>query len=183
MSEDLSRHLHILASDSFQGRETGEIGQKMAAKYISNIFSSYNIPPLYNGTDSATYYQKLQLELLNPSGATITYHGKEYTFLKDFYYFSGFDDFKLTKKNILFLGYGIESDVYNDYKDQDVTDKVILVLSGEPRNKKGKYLITDNKTPSVWTTNRKKKRQTAKKNGAAAIMIVSENYKIGRAHV
>ena len=175
--DDLNKHLNILASDSFLGRETGEIGQKMAAKYISNVFLSYDIPPIYNNTDSATYYQKFQLEL--PSGAIIKNKNKTYTFIDNFYYFSGFSDFNIKNEDVLFLGYGIESEIYNDYKDQDVRGKVLLVLNGEPRNKKGKSLITETKTPSVWTTSNTKKSITASENGAIALLIISENY-IGR---
>ena len=36
--EDLKKHLDILASDSLEGRETGKLGQKMAADYIMNHF-------------------------------------------------------------------------------------------------------------------------------------------------
>ncbi len=176
LKDDLSIHLHILASDSFQGRETGEIGQKMAAKYISNSFASNNIPPLHNNTDSATYFQKFQIELCSPSGAKIINKSKTYNFIDDFYYFSGFSDINLEQKDILFLGYGIESDTYNDYKDNDVKGKILLVLNGEPRNKKGRSLITGTNTQSVWTTNRKKKIQTATNNGAAAILVILENY-------
>ena len=32
-AEDLSEYLHVLASDEYEGRETGKKGQKMAAKY------------------------------------------------------------------------------------------------------------------------------------------------------
>ena len=36
--EELSKHLHIIASDSFAGRETGYEGQKLAADYLINSF-------------------------------------------------------------------------------------------------------------------------------------------------
>jgi len=176
LSKDLSKHLHIIASDSFQGRETGEIGQKMAAKYIAKMFESYKIPPLYDDENNPTYYQKVPIELLDPSKAKINVNGNKYSYINDFFFFNEFDDINLSKNKILFLGYGIQSDVYNDYKNQDVKDKILLILNGEPGNKRGKYLISGNKNPSVWSTNRKKKSQTAKKNGAAAIFIISENY-------
>ena len=48
--EDLQRHLHILASDSLEGRETGQKGQKMAADYIMNHFKNIGIPPYKDNT-------------------------------------------------------------------------------------------------------------------------------------
>ena len=56
--EDLKRHLNILASDSLEGRETGEKGQKMAADYIMNHFKDIGIPP-YN---KKSYYQKFRVK-------------------------------------------------------------------------------------------------------------------------
>ena len=56
--EDLKRHLEVLASDSLEGRETGEPGQKMAAEYIANHFKNIGIPP-YKWN---TYYQKFRVK-------------------------------------------------------------------------------------------------------------------------
>ena len=42
--KDLQRHITILAGDSLQGRETGKVGQKMAANYIANFFKKIGIP-------------------------------------------------------------------------------------------------------------------------------------------
>ena len=55
--EDLKKHLYILASDSLEGRETGKIGQKMAADYIMNHFKKIGIPPYKR----KTYYQKFKI--------------------------------------------------------------------------------------------------------------------------
>ena len=57
-SEDLEKHLNILASDSLEGRETGQKGQKMAADYIMNHFKSLGIPPY----KKKTYYQKFKVK-------------------------------------------------------------------------------------------------------------------------
>ena len=56
--EDLKNHLCILSSDSLQGRETGRIGQKIAAEYIKDHFISIGIPPYKD----STYYQKFEAE-------------------------------------------------------------------------------------------------------------------------
>ncbi|MGZ3899473.1 MAG: M28 family peptidase, partial [Bacteroidia bacterium] len=41
---DMSKNLHVLASDEYEGRETGKKGQKMAAEYIANQFKAAGIP-------------------------------------------------------------------------------------------------------------------------------------------
>lgn len=55
-SKDLKKHLYIIASDEFQGRETGEPGQKMAAEYLKNEYKSLNIPSPLGGDD---YFQEV----------------------------------------------------------------------------------------------------------------------------
>lgn len=42
-SEDLKTHLYIFASDEFQGRDTGEPGQKKAADYIRNFYKKIGV--------------------------------------------------------------------------------------------------------------------------------------------
>jgi len=44
--DDLRRHLTILASDAYQGRDTGKEGQKMAADYLMEQFRSFGIDPV-----------------------------------------------------------------------------------------------------------------------------------------
>ena len=56
--EDLKKHVQVLASDSLEGRETGEQGQKKAAEYIANCFKKAGIPPFKN----KTYYQKFKVK-------------------------------------------------------------------------------------------------------------------------
>ena len=43
--KDLYKHLSVLASDEYQGRETGQKGQKAAANYIANEFDRLRLTP------------------------------------------------------------------------------------------------------------------------------------------
>jgi Zn-dependent M28 family amino/carboxypeptidase len=56
--EQLKTHLTILASNAFEGRETGEKGQKMAAAYLVSQFKKSGIKA-YKDT---TYYQEYELK-------------------------------------------------------------------------------------------------------------------------
>lgn len=53
---ELKDHLYTFASDEFQGRDTGEPGQKMAAEYLKNEYKSLNIASPLGGDD---YYQEV----------------------------------------------------------------------------------------------------------------------------
>jgi len=57
-TNDLEKHLKILASDSLEGRETGKPGQKMAAHYIASHFKNIGIKPYKKNT----YLQKFKVK-------------------------------------------------------------------------------------------------------------------------
>ena len=53
---ELKEHLYIFASDEFEGRDTGEPGQKMAAEYLKNEYKKLDIASPLGGDD---YYQEV----------------------------------------------------------------------------------------------------------------------------
>jgi len=61
---DLSKHLYIIASAEFEGRETGEPGQKKAADYLKNYYIEQNIASPFGGYD---YFQSIPTEHLRPN--------------------------------------------------------------------------------------------------------------------
>ncbi|WP_425389628.1 M28 family metallopeptidase [Ekhidna sp.] len=56
-ANDLKEHLSVLASDEYEGRETGKKGQKMAAKYIADHFKSLGFEAPVDGS----HFQKFNL--------------------------------------------------------------------------------------------------------------------------
>ena len=55
-SDELKEHLYIFASDEYEGRDSGEPGQKMAAEYLKKEFKNLGIPSPLGGDD---YYQEV----------------------------------------------------------------------------------------------------------------------------
>ena len=55
-ADELKEHLYTFASDEFEGRETGEPGQKKAAEYLKNEYKSLNLPSPIGGDD---YFQEV----------------------------------------------------------------------------------------------------------------------------
>ena len=55
-ANELKEHLYIFASDDFEGRETGEPGQKKAAEYLKTEYKKLNIPSAL-GDDN--YFQEV----------------------------------------------------------------------------------------------------------------------------
>jgi hypothetical protein len=176
-AEDLKTHLSIIASDEYEGRETGKKGQKMAAEYIANHFKNIGIPGAVNGQ----YFQKIPLMMKKNSGQ-ITVNETSYPFFSEFYFFPGFNsDTLIETSEVVFLGYGIEDDNYNDYEGVDVKGKIVMILDGEPHNKKGKSWITKKKIDSDW--NWRSKLKAAKSNGARAVITVVEDFEQKKSRV
>ncbi|QXP68225.1 M28 family metallopeptidase [Polaribacter sp. AHE13PA] len=61
-AENLKTHLYIFASDEFEGRNTGEPGQKKAIKYLKDFYVSQGIASPLGGDD---YFQEVSAEFLN----------------------------------------------------------------------------------------------------------------------
>jgi Zn-dependent M28 family amino/carboxypeptidase len=61
-AKDLGEHLFIYASDAFEGRNTGEPGQKKAVEYLKNFYVSEGIASPLGGAD---YFQEVPAEFLN----------------------------------------------------------------------------------------------------------------------
>ncbi|QHT70264.1 M28 family peptidase [Rhodocytophaga rosea] len=173
---DLSKHLHIIASDSLQGRETGEKGQKMAANYIAGEFFDYGLQPVVTNSDNAkSYYQPF--ELVRRSWGEVfveTAKGKK-EFLKDFFFLGDVTIQEAIQTEVVFVGYGIETDKYSDYNDIDVAGKTVLIWSGEPKDKKGNSLVSGTSTESEWAASYQKKAALARQKGASYVIVVTKD--------
>ena len=171
----MSKNLHVLASDDYEGRETGKKGQKMAAEYIAGQFKAAGIPPYKENT----YYQQYPLNLVLPGPAEVSINNKTYTANKDYYSFPGQNGQRLSVESIVFAGYGIAEDSYNDYVTTDVKDKVVMIMSGEPFSKDSVSLISKTKKPSLWTSYAKVKVEKAREKGALALLVVVDDIEKG----
>ena len=170
--EKLKEHILLLASDSLEGREVGQPGETMAADYMSNYFKEIGIPPYKD----STYYQHIPLEKRNLEAASIEINTTKYKFKTDFYTYPNFGQTKIESESILFLGYGIDSKNYSDY-NTSVEGRVIMIFNGEPKDKKGNYLVSKGKEKSPESSWRFKLNK-AKEKGALAVLFVTDNYKL-----
>lgn len=170
--QNLEKNLRVLASDEYEGRETGEKGQKMAAKYIAEQFKSFGIAPYKENT----YYQEFPLSLQYPGTNQITINGKKFIQNADYFIMPGLPDQSIDAANILFLGYGIKDSLYDDYIGANAKDKILLVLDGEPYDSEKKSLVTGKKEPSLWTLNSRTKSFEALQAGAKAVMVILDDF-------
>ncbi len=59
-SKELKELLYVYASDYFEGRDTGERGQKIAVDFLSNYYRKQNIDP---AIDTNNYFQEMILKI------------------------------------------------------------------------------------------------------------------------
>jgi len=127
-TNELYYHVSILASDTLQGRYPGTTYDKIAAKYIKDQLTSYNLKLLGNkGYQFFTIEKPSQKRFENThlmiDGKRLTY-GIDYTTLPS----RGSDSLC---NNAIFVGYGNR----NDYKNVDVKRKWAVFFKNDDTSK------------------------------------------------
>lgn len=170
--DELKEHLFILAGDEFKGRDTGSEDMRRAAEYLINEYKSIGVPPCIDGS----YIQSYPLKRMRFGASTITNAGKVYEFKKDFYTFGGFDKTTIGDTKVVFAGYGITTEGYDDYAGIDVKDAIVMCIMGEPMDPSGNSIFTGNTNMSEWSDDFRLKRDLAMKRGAKAVLFIESNF-------
>ncbi|MBC9797685.1 M28 family peptidase [Sinomicrobium weinanense] len=172
--QELKDHLYTYASDEFEGRETGQPGQKKAVEYLKDHYEKIGVPA---AKDNGDYFQKVPLEISGMPEATITLNDKSYEIGKDFVTFFAPAKNEYTVNQIVFAGYGIEDEKYSDYTDLDVTGKVIAIMVDEPKGQDGNYLISGTSEASKWSDikiSMPDRLDIAMKKGAKGMLLIDK---------
>ena len=165
------QRLTYLASDELEGRGTGQVGNDKAAEFIAEVFKKNGVRP---AGDDGTYFQNFTLQLKSRIGAgtrlAIGTDGRRVrrpVRLREDFVPLPFSAVGTFKGDVVFAGYGIVNDDegYDDYRDIDVADKVVLVLRRSPRF--GNFGIRDGSFRA--------KASRANARDAAALIIVNRD--------
>jgi len=118
-------HIYFLASDELRGREAGEPGADIAAKYLGTTLRRYGVLPVEGAKEG--YYQPVALrKFSNANEVSITLDGKKYD-----------DAICHTRTNlnkeakVIFIGYGLEEDYK---KGVDYKGNILLAKAGAADN-------------------------------------------------
>jgi hypothetical protein len=178
-TEMIMSHIEFLASWHCRGRETGQKGMDVAAKYIETVFKGAGVKP---AVDFGGYYQdveletltltkdiKLELETIQGSGKAVI-NGK---LKRDFLPIRISGEMAVTAP-VVFAGYGITAPEHNydDYKNLNVEGKIVLVMRHEPGEKDPKSPFDGNKNSIHGTI--LTKILNAQKHGAVGILFVTD---------
>ncbi|MBN1558612.1 M28 family peptidase [candidate division KSB1 bacterium] len=170
----LQQHVLALGSDAMEGRATGARGERLAADYIRSKLKEYHISP---ASGRRSYLQNLplhgstplpasQLTILRKDQVRNLALGWDYVL-----YNTGSQTFLPQPLPLVFAGFGIvapEFD-YNDYQTVDVTDKIVVYLSGEPRSNDPAYF--DGPQPTIYSYAESKERIAISRGARGCILI------------
>lgn len=180
-AENICRHIEILSSDAFEGREVATLGEKKTIEYLSEQFKEIGLQPLQDGT----YLQKVnyaRYTVIPPSIIKIE-DGKNISELyhkKDFLVASTFreETIRIKKGDLVFAGFGIHAPEigWDDYKDVDVKGKVVVVLSDVP----GEYtadttLWKGDPAANIYSKPFYKKNEAAKRGAIGLITLFKQS--------
>ena len=119
--DELKEHLYIYASDEFEGRETGEPGQKKAVEYIRSYYQDLDVAAAKEDGD---YFQNVPLEVTKLPTGTLIIGGNQYKIGDDFISFTAME---ANFDEIVYVGPGIDTETYSDYTGLDVQGKMVLM--------------------------------------------------------
>lgn len=173
----LLEEVRILASPEMTGRGVGTAGIERAADHIIRKFQEAGLKP--GGTEG--YRQTFPVITGLKVGATTKMVVTEGSSAKeaeavsgDLFTPFGFSDDGTAEGEVVFAGYGITAPElnYDDYAGVDVTDKIVLVMTHEPREKDEKSPFRD---PEAYRyTEVRYKAINAREHGARALIVVED---------
>lgn len=176
-ADDMKAHLTILASDAYEGRETGKPGNRKASSYIARELQMNSV----KGAGVAkSYFQPVAFTFTKWLDTEMYIDNVRYRHMWDYLSFPQDNTNKplIKAEEVIFLGFGIDSEKYSDYKKKKVAGKVIMINKGEPMKKDSvTSWMTGDTTLSEWSTDINKKLIAAKKNGVELVLIIEDDIK------
>jgi hypothetical protein len=174
-ADDLRRDVFILASDEMGGRLVGTEGNKHAGKFIADRYAKLGLTPV--GVDrSYRHTFELVVPRLGPDGRLhITSNDETSSFVSgnDFFpeRFSGTGE---AKGSPVFVGFGISAPElgHDDYRDTDVSNRVVVMLDHEP-GEWDRDSLFDGDILSEYARSVRKALE-AQLRGASAVLFVSD---------
>ncbi len=127
-AQSLNSLMRIIASDELQGRNTGELGQNIAASIIAEVFRKNNLQNL-PGLDN--YYQTIPFKRVRPGTGFLSFGNHRLEQGDSLVVFKG--EATNTESEFVFVNHGISAE---DYNGKDVAGKYVIgiVGNGETRS-------------------------------------------------
>lgn len=182
-ADELLQHIKVLASDEFEGRAPGSVGETRTVEYLKQQFRQLGLRP---GNPDGSWVQGVPMRgQKSVPQFSYSVNGKQVSlkFPEDYVAHSTTpgDHVRIKGSDIVFVGYGVQAPEYgwDDYKGLDVKGKTLLMLINDPAIPDPNH--PDQLDPAMfkgkamtyygrWTY----KYEIAAKLGAAAAIIIHE---------
>ena len=136
--EAICNHIEILASDAYEGRKPGTPGETKTIQYIKGQFEEIGLLP---AAEDGTFFQKIALadySTIAPGSFDIV--GKKesisWRHKQDYVLGSQLAEelVRVPETPFVFAGFGICAPEigWDDYKNKDVSNKIVVIISGSP---------------------------------------------------
>lgn len=165
-------HLRFLAHDLLEGRAPGTRGIEIAAEYIASQFRRAGLRPAVGDT---SYFQPVPFVGLTPQARiSLAAAGRRFDlrYGDEFVAFAGLQQPEASAEGeVLFVGFGVNAPEFdwNDYKDVDVSGKVLWMLVNDPgKTEAGRFRGDTLTYYGRWTY---KYEEAARRGAAAAVLI------------
>ncbi len=136
--QSIREDISYLSADSLEGRAPGSHGSMIARRYIAGRMQKAGLEP---GVDDTSYFQPFDMVKMDmaPGIALGFAAGTQRispVYFDDYVVFPGRYDEEITvnRAEMVFVGYGIRAEEYgwDDYKDADVSGKIVLIMNNDP---------------------------------------------------
>jgi Zn-dependent M28 family amino/carboxypeptidase len=179
--ERIKADVAYLASDRLEGRAPGTSGEELATGHIANEFTKTGLMPI---GERGTYFQRVPLMRIvtNPKSTLRATKGDVSLDIRCEEDFAGTSQTQTELEQFdaeaIFVGHGITAPEFNwdDYKDIDVKDKVVVLFTNEPPSTDPNFFGGSALTYyGRWTF----KFEEATRRGAKACFIIHTNETAG----
>ena len=166
-TDDLKKHLYIIASKEMQGRGTPSPGLDRAADYIEAHFKAIGLKPGNNGS----YRQQYPLFKDSMISSALKVNGTVYELNTAFQPQASNYTADMRFSEVVFAGYGIsDGENRDDYKDLKVAGKLVMIIDGTPSGYKPSQQGFGSPASAFGKIN------AAMMKGAAGLLIVYNNF-------
>lgn len=165
--KDLMNTVKFLSSERFKGRLPGTVEYEQASRYVATRFKNAGLKPLLGNTmlqdfdEEVNYILDARVFLLDQNNRLT-----QPMYLGEDFVCRGFTGSGEVQGETVFVGFGIETDEYNDYRSVDVRNKIVIAFKSDPPWKAG--------SGSWGDTSPRAKARIAKEHGAKAIIFIGE---------
>ena len=162
-TDSIMKHIIELSSATYRGRQAGCVGYDAAADYVRRALGTYGIgSDLQRFTLEANEVENCKFNVYTPR----TKERRTFILGND-YCCAGMTGRGYIDSRMVFVGYGIDDEEYNEYAKVDVQGQIVVVLTGLPEHPWLPSTVTDH-----YITLRDKAR-AAERHGAIGMLAIN----------